>query len=65
MPQPVLALAVAVKRRGVVVADAPLPGPLQRGLRVPFGDLVEQFAQRRPAEADLADLLRKAVRKRR
>ena len=52
----VLALRQAVPGRGVVVADAGVPGGLQRGGGLCFGDDLEQIAEAGTTEAELRDL---------
>ena len=52
----VLALRQAVPGRGVVVADAGVPGGLQCGSGLRFGDDLEQVAEPGAAEAELRDL---------
>src|SRR5262245_2039635 len=49
-----LGQAGAVQWRGVEVADALLPGGLDRCRRLPFGDVAEHVAQRRSAKAERA-----------
>ena len=49
----VLALAAAVPRRRVVVADAAVPGRRERRLGVGVGHHREEIAERRAAEAEL------------
>ena len=50
---PVLALPAAVPRRGVVVADAGVPGGGKGRIGLGLGDLREQVAERRAAEPEL------------
>ena len=52
----VLALRQAIPGRGVVIANARVPGGLQRGGRLRFGDDLEQIAEASSAKAELRDL---------
>ena len=47
--------AIAVERRGIEEAAAAVPGRLEAGLGVLFGDHGEQIAQRRGPEADFGN----------
>jgi hypothetical protein len=59
--QPTLGKTEAVERRGVEVADAQRPGPLDRRFRLVIADRHEQAAQRRGAEPDARDFQRGAA----
>ena len=51
-----LALRQAIPGRGVIIADARVPGGLQRGGRLRFGDDLEQIAEASSAKAELRDV---------
>jgi hypothetical protein len=51
-----LGQAVAVARRGIEIADAGVPGDLQRGRRLVAGDGLVEIADARAAEGIFGDL---------